>query len=220
MFDINAFKRPLDSHLHKKYIEQLVYLLLEHIFPEFASTFDLLDSPDLQTKDKFVGIEITEAVSSKVAQISGEHTKLLFGKTSELEKDKCKRKIEKNGGKVDSIGLSYPVTNSNEQWSIFSNAVIKKLELLPSYKEKGFKKMGLFILFDEPPIPFNPEIAMERFARIQSEYMHQYDCIFLGYRNGVIDFDFVEMKYEIHTIGAEAFDNLSLSARKIVEGKS
>lgn len=38
MFDITAFKRPLDSHLHKRYIEQLVYMLLEHIFPEFAST--------------------------------------------------------------------------------------------------------------------------------------------------------------------------------------
>ena len=218
MFDITAFKRPLDSHLHKRYIEQLVYMLLEHIFPEFAATLILQDSPDLQAKDKSIGIEITEAVSPKIAQIDGEYAKLRFGKKTEHEKEKCKRLIEKNGGEVDSIGISYPVTNSKNEWNIFSNALKKKIKLLPSYRTKGFKKMGLFILFNEPPIPFDPKVAMARFAEIQKDSVDQYDFLLFGYHNGVIGYDFSNMKYEIYTIDQDTFENLSLCARKLVEG--
>ena len=89
MFDITAFKRPLDSHLHKRYIEQLVYMLLENIFPKFASTLIFKESPDLQAKDKSIGIEITEAVSPKIAQIDGEYAKLRFGKKTESRWSFC-----------------------------------------------------------------------------------------------------------------------------------
>lgn len=218
MFDITAFAKPLNSKLHSKYIEQLSFSLLKHIFPETSSKFVLSDAPDLQAEDKSVGIEITEAVAPEIAQIDGEFAKLCFGKKAEHEKEKCKRLIEKNGGEVDSIGLSYPVTNSKDEWSIFSNALKKKVKLLPLYRRKGFKKMGLFILFDEPPIPFDPKVAMERFADIQKDSVDQYDFLLFGYRNGVIGYDFSNMTYEVHTIDQDTFDDLSLSARKLVEG--
>lgn len=218
MFDITAFTKPLDSKLHSAYIEQLSFLLLKHIFPQISSEFFLDDAPDLQAKDRSVGIEITEAVAPEIAQIDGEYAKLRFGKKTEYEKEKCKRLIEKNGGEVDSIGLSYPVTNSKDEWNIFSNALKKKIKLLPSYRTKGFKKMGLFILFNEPPIPFSPEVAMERFAEIQKDSVDQYDFLLFGYRNGVIGYDFSNMTYEVYNIDQDTFDYLSLRARKLVEG--
>lgn len=217
MFDINAFKKPLDSKLHSKYIEQLSFLILKHILPDFSSKLELCDAPDLQTNDKSVGVEITEAVSQIIAQINGEHIKFRFGKKTECEKEKCKEKIEKNGGKLDDIGISYPVTNSNDEWDIFSSALKKKLKLLPSYRAKGFKKMGLFIFFDEPPIPFDPEVAMERFAKIQNESKNQYDFLFFSFRNGVIGYDFSKMTHKFFNIESDAFDDLSLRARKQVE---
>jgi len=218
MFDITAFTKPLDSKLHSTYIEQLSFSLLKHIFPETSSKFVLSDAPDLQAEDKSVGIEITEAVAPEIAQIDGEFAKLRFGKKAEHEIERCKRLIEKNGGEVDSIGLSYPVTNSKDEWSIFSNALKKKVKLLPSYRRKGFKKMGLFILFNEPPIPFDPKVAMERFAEIQKDSIDQYDFLLFGYRNGVIGYDFSNMSYKLYTIDQDTFDNLSLCARKLVEG--
>ena len=218
MCDITAFTKPLDSKLHSAYIEQLSFLLLKHIFPQISSEFFLNDAPDLQAEDRSVGIEITEAVTPEIAQIDGEYAKLRFGKKTEHEKEKCKWLIEKNGGEVDSIGLSYPVTNSKDEWNLFSNALKKKIKLLPSYRTKGFKKMGLFILFNEPPIPFNPEVAMERFAEIQKDSVDQYDFLLFGYRNGVIGYDFSNMSYELYTIDQDTFDNLSLCARKLVEG--
>lgn len=113
MFDITAFTKPLDSKLYSVYIEQLSFLLLKHIFPQILSEFFLNNAPDLQGKDRSVGIEITEAVAPEIAQIDGEYAKLRLGKKTEYEKEKCKLLIKKNGGEVDSIGLSYPVTNSS-----------------------------------------------------------------------------------------------------------
>ena len=218
MFDALSFKKPLDSKLHSRYVEQLVFSMLKHIFPETSSILSLSDSPDLQAEDKSLGIEITEAISPKIAQIDGEYAKLRFGKKEKHEKEKCKRLIETNGGKVDMIGISYPVTNAKAEWDIFSSALRKKMKLLPSYKEKGFKEIGLFIFFNEPPIPFNPQIGMERFAEIQKESIYQYDFLMFGYRNGIISYDFHKMNYDIYTIDPETFDNMSSNARKIVEG--
>lgn len=140
MFDITAFKKPLDAKVRTKYIEQLSFSMLKHILPEFSSKFIWLDSPDLQTEDKSIGIEITEAIAPETAQIDGEYAKLRVGKKTENDKKECLRLIEKNGGSVDSIGLSYPVVNSNTEWNVFSKALTKKLKLLPKYREKGFAR--------------------------------------------------------------------------------
>lgn len=78
--------------------------------------------------------------------------------------------------------------------------------------------MGLFILFDEPPIPFDPKVAMERFAEIQRDSADQYDFLLFGYRSGVIAYDFSNMTYEVYAIDQDTFDKLSLCARKLVEG--
>ena len=103
MFDITLFTKPLDAKLHKRYIEQLSFSMLKHILPEFASKFIWLDSPDLQTEDKTIGIEITEAIAPETAQIDGEHAKWRFGKQTEHDKQECKRLIEKNGGLYQNI---------------------------------------------------------------------------------------------------------------------
>ena len=59
---------------------------------------------------------------------------------------------------------------------------------------------------------------MERFAEIQKDSIDQYDFLLFGYRNGVIGYDFSNMSYELYTIDQDTFDNLSLCARKLVEG--
>ena len=218
MFDTIAFMKPLDSKLHSTYIEQLSFSLLKYIFPETSSKFILSDAPDLQAEDKSVGIEITEAIAPKIAQIDGEHAKLRFGKKTEHEIEKCKRLIEKNGGKVDSTGILYPVTNSKDEWSIFSNTLEKKIKLLPSYKRKGYKKMGLFIFFNDTPLPFDSKITMERFTEIQKDSIDQYNFLLFGHHNGMMVFDFFNMIHENYTIDQDTFNDLSSYAIKMVKG--
>ena len=77
--------------------------------------------------------------------------------------------------------------------------------------------MGLFIFFNEPPIPFNLESSMKRFAEIQNESADQYDFLFFGYRNGVIGYDFHSMSYKPYVIDQDKFDDISMCARRLVE---
>jgi hypothetical protein len=217
MFDITTFAKPLDSKLRGKYIERFAFNLLKHILPEFSSIFVWADAPDLQANDKSVGVEITEAIAPATAQIDGEHAKWRFGKQTEHDKQECKRLIEKNGGTVDTIGISYPVVNSDMEWEIFEKALRKKLRILPTYKAKGFAKMGLFIFFNEPPIPFDLEASMTRFAEIQKDSVDQYDFLFFGYRTGVIGYNFQDMSYQHYPVDQDAFDDMSMHARKLVE---
>ena len=121
----------------------------------------------MQTEDKAIGIEITEAIAPQTAQIDGEHAKWRFGKQTVHDKQECKRLIEKYGGTVDTIGISYPVVNSDMEWKIFEKALRKKIIILQTYKAKGFAKKGLFIFFNELPIPFDLEASMPRFAEIK-----------------------------------------------------
>ena len=100
---------------------------------------------------------------------------------------------------------------------IFEKALRKKLRILPTYKAKGFAKMGLFIFFNEPPIPFNLETSMTRFAAIQKDSVDQYDFLFFGYRTGVIGYNFRDMSYQHYSVDQDAFDDMSIHARKIVE---
>ena len=217
MFDITAFKKPLDAKLRTKYIEKLSFSMLKYILPEFSSKFIWLDSPDLQTEDKAIGIEITEAIAPQTAQIDGEHAKWRFGKQTVHDKQECKRLIEKNGGAVDTIGISYPVVNSDMEWKIFEKALRKKIRILPTYKAKGFAKMGLFIFFNELPIPFDLEASMTRFAEIQKDSVDQYDFLFFGYRTGVIGYNFHDMSYQHYPVDQDAFDDMSMCARRSVE---
>ena len=217
MFDITAFKKALDAKQHSLYIEQLAFLILNHFFPEFSSKFILGDKPDIQAKDHSIGIEVTEAVLPEIAKINGEYAKLRYGKQKKQEIERCKKLIEQNGGIVTEIGLTYPVTDSESELCLFTYALQKKLEKLPAYRNNGFEIMGLFIFFDEPPIPFDPKAVMERFCEIQKGCKEQYDFLFLAYRNGVIYFDFPNMSYKVYPIKQNAFDNLSICARKLVE---
>ena len=219
MFDINAFTKPLNSKLHSAYIEELAFSMLKYVLPDYAFNFILKDNPDLQDKEQSIGIEITEAISPRFAQINGEFTKLHFGKNTENEKIKCKRLIEKNGGSLESFGLSYPVVTEKAERNIFLNAIKRKVELLPKYKEKGFTKMGLFILFDGVPIPFNLNDSMNRFAEIQMDSKDKYDFLFFGYRCGVINYNFHDMSYNVYVIDGYDFDDMSKLARKQVEEK-
>lgn len=219
MFEYTGFTTALDSKLHSKYNEQLVFYILKHIFPDSFSGFILDDKPDIQATDKSVGIEITEAVSPTVAQIDGEFAKLRFGKKLKSEQDKCKRIIERNGGKVDGYVLSYPVVDSKEEFDIFCNALKQKLKRLSSYREKGFQRVGLFIFFAQLPIPFNIEDSIKRFAEVQKMSEERYDFLFLGYYYSVIYYDLNTMSYKVYKIGEDQFQSMSLSARKTVEAR-
>ena len=155
----------------------------------------------------------------EISHIKGEFTKLKFGKKDDNEKNKCIDKIKLSGGKIDDLGVSFPAVNSNDEWNAILNVLSKKLKLLPTYKSKGFDKMGLFIMFNEPPIPFNVSDSLLKLSDFQKDFEEKYDCLFLGYHYGVICYDFKTMSCTVNVIEEKHFQEMSVSARDIVESK-
>lgn len=218
MEDILFFKKPLDPNLQTEYTEHFAYCVLKHCFPEQYKELIQNDAPDLQMPDHSIGIEVTVAVSSKTAQIDGEFTKYRIGKETDVAKEKCIRIIEDCGGTVESNILSYPVINTNDEQKIFSSAIQKKMTKLSSYREKGFKKIGLFMLYQDPPIPpFDIEKDwLKYFDLAQEGCADHFDYLYFCYPNGLLCYDFSTKVYKINIID---HGELSKTARIHIELK-
>ena len=215
-FDLFAFSGPMKPSLHTKYMERLALLILNNCSNKY-SHLQLLDKPDLQMLDGSVGIEVTEAILPKKARINGELTKMRIGKQSDSDKARCKEIIEKSGGRFLELGLLYPVQTSTKEKKLLLDTVCRKLRLVPSYRKKGFVQLGLFVLFDEIPIPFDPDDLMKLFQDAQTNCSDRFDFLFFFYNYGLIHFDFQANQYTIHVMGEQKFHELSKTARIIVE---
>ena len=130
-----SFSSPIQQELAKKSEEYFVLALLKHYFYHIGSLLHCADAPDLQDDQGIIGIEVTRAVSAREAQISGEFIKLHT--TCDLQKnDLSKSLIERNGGKLTSFSVTYPLFTA-EQIESDIKAILKK-------KGKKFKNYSTF----------------------------------------------------------------------------
>ncbi len=160
--------RPLTSRFRKKYVETLALGILKYCYKEKYAGYEVHDAPDISDGNKLVGIEVTEAVSDEQAQIQGEFVKYRL-ESRPKKKERRKRIIENNRASVNELGLTYPVKNGDDEKQIFQNAIRKKMEKLESYRTQGYQKVGLFVFYDEPPIPVKLEELKDYFDDLFSE---------------------------------------------------
>ena len=212
------FRRPLTSRQRKYFVEHFALEILKYCFGHTYDSFFVSDKPDIQNGEKRVGIEVTEAITREEAQIDGEFAKYQFEKEKKA-KERRKTIIEANGGKVDKLGITYPVKNSNIEKRIFQNAISIKMGKLASYKEQGFSKVGLFIYYDEPPIPFKIEELKLYYDEILNQYQEKYDLIYFVYPCGLVCYNVTEDNIYVIKIGRENYERLQYEARAIVEEK-
>ena len=174
------------------------------------------DAPDISDENRLVGIEVTEAVTKEEAQIEGEFVKYRL-ESSLVEKERRKQLIENNGAKVDEMGLTYPVKDSDSEKLIFQDAVRKKMEKLASYRRQGFEKVGLFVFYDEPPIPIRLEELKNCFDEVLNEYRDKYDVIYFVYSCGLIEYDILLNSIQVRCIERNDYNRLRYEARLKVE---
>ncbi len=216
--ELFPFKRPLSSRQRKYFVEYFALEILKFCFGDTYDSFFVSDKPDIQNAEKRIGIEVTEAISREQAQISGEFTKYQF-ENNQTVRERRKTIIEARGGKLDELGLTYPVKNSDIEKRIFQNALNSKMEKLESYKEVGFTQIGLFIYYDEPPIPFKIEELKLYYDEILNQYQDTYDFIYFVYPCGLICYNITEDKIYVIKISRENYERLQYEARAIVEEK-
>ena len=177
------FEKPLTSRFRKKYVEFLALEILQYCYGDFYKKFNVYDSPDLCDKERVVGIEVTEAVTIEEAQIKSEFVKY------RLENDNSKKERRRQ------------------------NAIRKKMEKLSLYRSRGFKTLGLFIFYDEPPIPIKIELLKECFDQVLNEYNDKYDFLYFGYSCGLVYYDIVNSDIQVKIIDRSDYDKLMYAAR-------
>lgn len=111
------------------------------------------------------------------------------------------------------LQLSYPVKNSESEIVTFQNAIRKKMEKLSLYRSRGFKTLGLFIFYDEPPIPIKIELLKECFDQVLNEYNDKYDFLYFGYSCGLVYYDIVNSDIQVKIIDRSDYDKLMYAAR-------
>lgn len=213
MDDLMPFRVPLDSHLKTKSREYFAILVLKYCESDKFADLVLADAPDLQMPDKSVGIEVTVAISQQQARLEGEFEKYQFGKQGDSEKAKSKEKIELCGGKMNEYSLSYPVKTSEDELTVFQSAIRNKMRKLSFYREKGYASMGLFLLYEEPPIPNQLIKWFSCFDAGQEGYSDQYDFLFFCYDCALLYYDFHSKKYIMFPIDRDVFYGLKKKAR-------
>lgn len=181
------FRKPLESHLMKNSTEWLALLIVSQCktdFPKFLCN----DAPDLQSRDNQIGIEVTEAISKENAQISGLFSNYRNGK---CRTDKWREIVKKNGGEVafDGSNITYPTITSEDEWKTICEIYGKKMDKIMSYRQKGFEKIGLIIIYSDSLIPVKKETMEKSMKDISKKFKEQYDFVFLVASETFFEFD-------------------------------
>ena len=212
MDQLYTLKKPLTSRFRKKYVETLALGILQYCYKEKYDGFEVHDAPDISDGNKLIGIEVTEAVSDEQAQIEGEFVKYRLESRTE-EKERRKRIIEENGAIVNQLGLTYPVKNGDDEKQIFQNAIRKKMEKLESYRTQGYQKVGLYVFYDEPPIPVKLEELKDYFDEAMNGYNDKYDIIYFVHSFGLIEYDILTDEVQVIPIERSIYNKLRYDAR-------
>lgn len=208
---------PLSSEKSKHYQELFALAVLRYFEPNRFADFMKVDAPDLQCNSTMSGVEVTLATLKNEAAISGDHVKYRLTK-DENKKTLLKNKIEERGGKVDEYGISYPVKTTPMEYEAIQNAVVRKNDKLSSYKEKGYKEMGLFILYEEPLFPTWTEDKLKQLFE-DAKGNPAYDVIYL-YASGVLfTYRYKDKIIRKYSMPEEDHEALGTIARMTVDGE-
>ena len=210
------YLKPLPSHLQSKYPEWVALYVLRYCWPDEYSELFISDRPDLQSKRGIIGIEVTEAISERQAKIRSNFTNFIHHKNYPDIRELSKSIIENNGGTVDDISVLYPQKTAEDEQAVFLDAIQKKVRKLPSYQDRCFKKMGLFIWYDEPLVPTMDDYA-ELFERALNIQETTYDCLWLCHSFAILSFDNKTKKLGTRIIPREDFDTIKYNARIALE---
>lgn len=212
-----GFSGPLKPELVKKYNEQFALLILQHCFKSDYGNYILSDAPDLQCVDGTTGIEVTSAILECDAKIDGEFARYRLGPKKETDQKRCERIIERNGGRFEEFGISYPPKTCADELRIFQEAIHKKTKKIQSYRKNEFMRIGLFVLCEEMPIPHSVQMLIKQLDSLQNGCDEQYNFFFLCYPYGIIRYDQESKQYEIFSIGQDDYERLSIEARIAIE---
>lgn len=211
------FPQPLKQRLWKTVTEYFALLVLQHCFPHQYETLEKGESPDLQSPDHQVGVEVTLAVSQREAQIDSQYYREQGDDTPEMQRRRCIQRIACMGGGADEYSFSYPAKYLEEEKAVWQNALRKKMKKLPYYRTKNVQHLHLFVVYEEPPIPVQPGVWKEWLDEVLQDYDDCYEIIYICYLCGMLVYEVGKQTLQIVRIDRTDICRLKYKARQIVE---
>lgn len=209
------FSKPLPAEQGKIFQELFALAVLRYFEPDRFMEFTNADAPDLQCVSTISGVEVTIATSKDEAAVSGDFVKYRLTK-DEDQKSLLKNKIKKRGGKVDEYGISYPTKTMPMEYEAIHNAIIKKNGKLNSYIEKGYKEMGLFVLYEEPLFPTWTETTLKQLFE-DAKGTPSYDAIYLCSSNVLFAYRYADKELKMYSMSREDHEALRAIVRMTVD---
>ena len=206
---------PLSSEQVKQFQEFFALAVLRYTNPDIYNDFGKKDAPDLQSSDRKSGVEVTSATAENEAAISGDFVKYRLTKDN-VRRSVLERKIEKNGGKIEQFGLSYPVKTGSMEYQIVRNAILQKNKKLPNYKSNGFEILELFVYYEGVFGPWAEEKIRELFEETRGAQI--YDTVYLCSSCVLIVYQYSNKSLQIIPIPRKDYESLGCIARMTVDG--
>lgn len=206
---------PLSSKQAKHYQEFFALAVLRYTNPEKYNAFQKKDAPDLQNAEMKSGVEVTTATAKNEAAIGGDFVKYRLAK-DDVKRRKLEQKIEKNGGKLERFGISYPVKTGDMEYQSVRDAILQKNSKLLKYKADGFDSIELFVYYEGIFGPWSEEKIRELFEKTREEQI--YDAVYICSSCVLIKYQYSNRKLQFITIPREDYEALARIARMTVTG--
>lgn len=206
---------PLKPELWKKANEIFCLSILRVIFYPKFENFLLSDSPDLISDDFKCGIEVTQAITEKDAQVIGAYVKNNHTDDKILQ-EKCQKIIEKNGVEYCYGMLNCGVRDEESFLIPFRNVVVKKIGKIERYKNKKLDKLGLIVYAETSILPGHSKTWIDVYNEIAGEKT-AYDFVYFLYIYGIDYYDPINKVFETYDISQADFEYLCMMGRMISE---
>lgn len=216
-----------------RFDENVAKLILEKIAFNGSIEFINADRPDLQNDNLGIGIEVTQAIDPKEAEIDSLYSEykdpndsFFANEMTDEEKNKQrkrKQKLIKDGIENPDgplcIGKNFSKGIESKAYDVFYNAVKTKLEKL---NEGGYRIYSLNCLFILSKLCIEekwcPDL-LEQLISISKNYEKQYTKIYTLFLRKFICFDLLTKKIDYRVIPAATFDEICFAAYDMCDKK-
>ena len=209
------FPVPVAPEQVKHFREYFALAVLRYVNPEQYNDYDKSDRPDLQSKDKKRGVEVTTATATNDASIDGDYATYRLT-DDDTRKALLGKRIIKHGGSIDSYGVTYTVKSSADEYRIIRDAIVHKNTKINDYKAKGFEYLELFVCFEEPLCPRTEEQMRNLFEETRTA--QTYDLVYLCAPCTLITYQYSNKSCQIIPIAREDYECFGVIARMTLDG--
>ena len=212
---------PIQPELLKYSQEYRVLATLRYLFPQEFDNLVTRDAPDLQDKEKGIGIEVTMAANSKDTQAAR-----LFSELSLAQPIKAPslliKEIESLGYTVqDCHGVRRLVKSgsiSSNDETVFKESIKKKSRKMQKYKS-AFPRVGLAILLTEIPARETENNLIQWIEQVDGEIKPTFDFFFVISERFCLYYEPETNISKKRSITREENDQIRSIARKTAEGE-